>query len=506
MDGAPGVPGYDQNTLNSGGGVSWTGGLNFTVSAATYTINNASYSLPQTDVTIATADPTNPRFDVIAANTSGAVVVLEGTPASSPARPDVDPLTQLMLTFVRIDAGASAPADVVLSDVYHENTEWSTSRSGTTITLASTSNPHAGTVDVEGTNTTANNYVQFQAPSPLDPASRNTLVFFIRSKASWPATRGLYLTLRSGGTLKGSGVTLTSGQFGFSSSTTGVYQQIVVPMPLFAANGLSVNQLRIAVIGTGATIGWYLDDVTLQGGVNPPGAPFSMSWKGPWNSSLSYAVNDVVTYVGTQWVALAPNTNSAPSDGNASWVNSVAPSGLVRGAAALTTDHKVVSVSTTDGSLEEIPNQNANVVYAGPGTGSAAAPSFRALVSADVPSALRSRSFGAAFDGGGAELADGISSHAVVVPYSCTISAWNLTVNGGTATVKVWKKASGTAVPTVSDSINTSGVSISTGTAVHSTTVTDFTSTAVSANDMVIVNLTAVDTATKVMASFQCDI
>jgi hypothetical protein len=43
---------------------------------------------------------------------------------------------------------------------------------------------------------------------------------------------------------------------------------------------------------------------------------------------------------------------------------------------------------TTSGTLAVTKaNQNANLIYAGPGTGAAAAPSFRALVNADIPSA-----------------------------------------------------------------------------------------------------------------------
>jgi hypothetical protein len=85
-----------------------------------------------------------------------------------------------------------------------------------------------------------------------------------------------------------------------------------------------------------------------------------------------------------QWVIdLAANgglTCSQPAS-----TNLTDSAGLVRGAASLTTDHKVVSVSTTDGTLEEIPNQTANYVYAGPTVAPAAAPAFRALVSADIP-------------------------------------------------------------------------------------------------------------------------
>ncbi len=78
-----------------------------------------------------------------------------------------------------------------------------------------------------------------------------------------------------------------------------------------------------------------------------------------------------------------------------------------------------------------------------------------------------------------------------------TIVGWNATVDAGTLTFKVWKIATGTAKPTSANSINTSGVSLSTGTHVTSTTVTDFTTTAVAAGDIFAFELTAVSGATE---------
>jgi hypothetical protein len=77
-------------------------------------------------------------------------------------------------------------------------------------------------------------------------------------------------------------------------------------------------------------------------------------------------------------------------------------------------------------------------------------------------------------------------------PVAATLVGWNFAVDAGTATVTIWKIAAGTAVPTVANSISTSGVSISTGTAVQSTTMTDFTTTAVTANDIFAYNISAV--------------
>jgi hypothetical protein len=93
----------------------------------------------------------------------------------------------------------------------------------------------------------------------------------------------------------------------------------------------------------------------------------------------------------------------------------------------------------------------------------------------------------------------------VTVPFACTLSAWNILVDAGTLTFKTWKVATGTAIPTVTNSINTSGVSIASGTAIHSTTMTDFTTTAVAANNIMAVNITAVATAKYANIVLECD-
>jgi hypothetical protein len=115
------------------------------------------------------------------------------------------------------------------------------------------------------------------------------------------------------------------------------------------------------------------------------------------------------------------------------------------------------------------------------------------------------RSFGAGFDGGGSPLTTNAVTYATF-PITCTIAAWNITVDTGTISFDVWKVGTGTAIPTVSNSILSGGfLSIASGTAVHSTTLTDFTSTAVTANDIFGIEIEAVSSATKASLVIQCN-
>jgi hypothetical protein len=89
---------------------------------------------------------------------------------------------------------------------------------------------------------------------------------------------------------------------------------------------------------------------------------------------------------------------------------------------------------------------------------------------------------------GGSAIPTGILGYQTV-PVGCAIAGWSIEADAGTDTVKWLKVAAGTAIPTLSNSISTSGVSLSTGTAIQSTTLTDFTTITVTANDIVAADL-----------------
>jgi hypothetical protein len=80
-----------------------------------------------------------------------------------------------------------------------------------------------------------------------------------------------------------------------------------------------------------------------------------------------------------------------------------------------------------------------------------------------------------------------------------------MTVDTGTIAIDVWKVATGTAIPTVSNTITASAVpAISTGTAFHSATVTGWT-TSVAANDIFAFNIKAASGPTVASIVLECD-
>jgi len=146
-------------------------------------------------------------------------------------------------------------------------------------------------------------------------------------------------------------------------------------------------------------------------------------------------------------------------------------------------------------------NATQQTVNLGTGSGCVAG----TLPASNLPTNTRIRSFGTTF---GDTTASALTSGSVVyftIPYTCTLSAWNITVDAGTVTFDVWKIATGTAIPTVSNTITASALpALASGTAKHSTTLTGW-STAVSANDIVGIQLKTVATAKYAELDLECD-
>ena len=123
----------------------------------------------------------------------------------------------------------------------------------------------------------------------------------------------------------------------------------------------------------------------------------------------------------------------------------------------------------------------------------------------NIPVAIHG--FGASFDGGVAALTAGKTVY-TTVPYACAIKAWNITVSpADTATFDIWRLATGAVIPTLANTIlGTPWLAISTGTSVHSTTLSAFTSTAIAANDIIGINLKSIGgAATYANLSVECD-
>jgi hypothetical protein len=273
------------NHIISGGVVTNVAGTyEFDITAAVYCIGGFLFSSAAQSVTLAGADPTYNRYDVLYLDNTGTFGVIEGTASASPVAPSVDPTSQLAVLTVPV-AAASTAASVTTILVYDEDAgapgEWNgTTDGGGTIVLNSTNgSPEHGSYDIEATATAVGDFAKWVSGAGTVTLSSNAvLTFWIKSKAAWGAGMRLSLRLQDGSSSVGQVVALQSGTYGFNSATTASWQEISVPITAFGANGVPFDTLKVSVAvasgGTPATIGFYLDWFQLTD-TGASGAPLS---------------------------------------------------------------------------------------------------------------------------------------------------------------------------------------------------------------------------------------
>lgn len=247
-----------------GGTVLWESAYTFRVQAATYYINGALIQSAEQTITLNAADATNDRIDILVLNTSGVLQKITGVAAAQPSEPDLDPATQIKVTFVFVAANTVAPGQITNENIFQEGVEWTATTSGSGINVNSTNQPYAGTKSIEATNMAADAYALFTRSSNIALEDYDTLALFIKSKANWSGQRQLRLQwLNANNQVVGQPVTLASGFWSFNAATTTAYQFVAIPLGNFIIPpGNAVRKLRI--MDSGGAIGFYMDSIILQ--------------------------------------------------------------------------------------------------------------------------------------------------------------------------------------------------------------------------------------------------
>lgn len=256
------------NSIVKGGVVTWVSGLTFAVTSATYTINGKEYSSASGQITLNASDPSNPRFDVIALNTSGQIVKITGTPSAVPAVPQVTQSSQVYLTSILIPAGATTPGGISSVTVYDENIEWSHTQADfpAGISFTSTTSPYTGTkgINVTGSissDVSASGGLKFFDGGTYNYYDFSVIRFYIKLKAALPSTALLQVALGNGNEQ----LTTIGSAYGFNPSLVGTYQNISIPMSDINKLSTTFTTLYIMINGTG--IGYYIDNIQLQSGI-----------------------------------------------------------------------------------------------------------------------------------------------------------------------------------------------------------------------------------------------
>lgn len=260
------------NTLLQGGIVTWAGsGLIFDVSPATYFIDcGGPYSSAQSQVTLAAADPSNPRFDVIYADVNGAVGVITGTASANPEKPQIDPTTQIELTFIRVDAGSTTPPLVTVENIFDENLgtplEWLGSAVGMAVDFNNLVAPFHLLKAASTGAIAAGNSLTFTNNVDVTLTDYTALKFYIRLKATFAQNCQLNLSWYEDGVRVSTGAVVSNNNFGFVRTTINTYQVITIPISAWNFTQSDVDALVINITGSNAS-GFYIDWIQLQAGI-----------------------------------------------------------------------------------------------------------------------------------------------------------------------------------------------------------------------------------------------
>lgn len=259
---------YDYNQRLSGGDVAWVTGLTFSVSPAKIMVDGTVYETDAATVTLSDGDGTHPRKDVIAANIDGTIDVVEGTPAASPAEPDVDPNTQVLLTVIDVAQSATTPSNVGNTVIYDEDDNWTSAVVGN-VNAADTSDPRTGTKAIKFTAADNGDRVTLTAAATVNPAEVDRFAFYIKNGQQNTNTRNrLAFRLYNGTTAVSSWVNLRHGDFGYDGNNTSTYQFIHMPFGQFRSTGDEFDTIRIQVLAaSGQVLTFLLDDIVYQVGV-----------------------------------------------------------------------------------------------------------------------------------------------------------------------------------------------------------------------------------------------
>jgi hypothetical protein len=256
--------------LISGGAV-WDTGLTFNTSIIVFRKGGDLYVIPEDTLTLATADPTNPRIDVIVADIDGTVKVITGTPAASPVKPEINLADQVEITFATVSAGATTPDGVSSTDIYLENAgdpaEWDATESTATarVDLASTNDFFSGAVSIEATLET-DDTITLNTPTPIAIGTIDQISFRIKPSTLWANNARLRIGVYNGGSLASDIYTLRHNNNSFDTSIN-VWNLIVIDASVLNLTGTNVDTI---VFEATNDVDFFLDEVTYKEGIVAP--------------------------------------------------------------------------------------------------------------------------------------------------------------------------------------------------------------------------------------------
>lgn len=244
----------------------WLHNYTYWVGNGTYAIGGKVYQFNGDSITLAAADPSLDRIDIIVLDTSENVMSISGTPSATPEKPIPDGTYQIEVTLVYVTAATTQPATPPTSVIIRDEGsvgEWTISKTMTSTDNYAT-NPYHGSISQRLTSAGSGQYIQWTAASTQSKITFNNLVLYIRNNAALSGLRNMQVRLYNGSTQVGNWVNPTS--WGYSKTITGSYQVIGIPMSAFGGAD-AFDRLRITNSGFAGTLDVQLDYIQLQSGV-----------------------------------------------------------------------------------------------------------------------------------------------------------------------------------------------------------------------------------------------
>ena len=244
----------------------FVGGLEIEVIWPIHYINGTQYAAGTDTETLDAADATYDRFDAIIMTSAG-LEKITGTPGATPEQPFVDPTTQLLVTYVLVEANE---VDLTSDDVvvYDEGTETTVTSNNGTVDPLSTSGPLTGTYNLESGSFNNTHYIDLTFTTPQLRTAFDQMRLFLWLKATFSAggtPTYLRFTFYNGVSAVSNTVNLTTGNYNFVRTIVGSWQTIIMPLSAFTFTNNTFTRIRITFNGSNAT-GFKLDNWTLQVG------------------------------------------------------------------------------------------------------------------------------------------------------------------------------------------------------------------------------------------------
>lgn len=274
------------------GGASYSGtGLIFDVTVLEYIISGVPFNTVSTQVTLATGDPTNSRFDAIVADENEVVSVVQGTPGVTPSTPAIG-IDQVLVQYVLVGQNATTPT-ITTENVYLESTSgWpnkglQSSPTNTTVDFAATTPvPFQGSecADINSGRYSSNRGIYFSTNTPVnrqDYVILSIRVYLTEDLTNVPGIGARRLIVRGYGDNTGN---TTPGNYigyryldnhGLDYGLLNTWQLVTIPTVLMVSNP-TTSTIGMFVFGltgndspTFTPSNYAMDDIKLQTGYGP---------------------------------------------------------------------------------------------------------------------------------------------------------------------------------------------------------------------------------------------